>query len=232
MWGARQLVTLDNRPIRSRGRHLWRGEFDGEKVIAMGNTPYDDLTQRRTFLLADTQYSLLLDELSGAASGKLRQHFQLLPGEAAIDLAGPTAHTMNEAGANLLVRALPAPQLSMTWKEGWLSTLYMQKKPRPAFAFVQPQAAGQKAFFLTLLAPLPENRRVWHVTFGFEQNGQPARIPPDTIRLRTNHREDYPLTWSHAEKRAVLRKNFAPLQEQDRHSAMYEQEWPELKKNR
>lgn len=106
------------------------------------------------------------------------------------------------------------------------------KKNAAGIYFVQPQAAGQKAFVLPLLAPLPENRRVWHVTFGFEQNGQPARIPTGTIRLRINHREDYTLTWSHAEKRAVLRKNFAPLQEQDRHNAMYEQEWPELKKNR
>ena len=226
---AHQLVTLENKPIRSRGRQLWHGEFPSLKVISMQNNPYDTLTHRRTFFLLDNQYILILDELSGKASGELRQHFQFMPGRAVFDSLSLVARTQNIKGANLLVKTLKSAQeMTLVQEEGWISREYMKKEPRPAFAFVQPKRAGQSVVFLTLIVPLPEKRQIWSAELSFEKAGRPVTELTDTIHLRLNNLEDYTLTFSHEKKRAALKKNFKPFKESDQHQAFYMLERPDI----
>ena len=172
--------------------------------------------------MLDNQYIIILDELSGAASGELRQHFQFMPGEAVFDSASLAAKTLNTQGANLLVKNMKSvPEMTLVEEEGWISLEYIKKEPRPAFAFVQPKKAGQTAVFLTLIAPLPEKRQIWSARLSFEKAGKPVTELTDTIRLRLNNLEDYTLTFSHEKKQAALKKNFKPYKEDDQHQAFY-----------
>lgn len=172
-----QLVSLDKKPILSRGRKI------GEKTLAatetrpaadiliLENEPVPGLFHRRTFQLIDGRFFVILDELSGQAAGELRQHFQLLPGDWRFEKEQQRAWTVHPGKVDLLIAGavIPNAEISLQEEEGWLSTVYMKKERRPAMAFVQKKAAGETRRFATLLYPIEQNETLDPGTLHFTQ---------------------------------------------------------------
>lgn len=159
-----QLVSLDEQPIQSCGRKIVSRSisasetFPSMEVLTLENEPVPGLTHRRTFLLADSRFFVIFDELSGSASGQLRQHFQFLPGEWTFQPEQLRAFTQHPNAPNLLLvgaETAAQPAISLEEEDGWISTRYMQKERRPAFAFTQSKSASETVRFSTLLFPTP-----------------------------------------------------------------------------
>ncbi len=155
-----QLVSLDNKPIRSRGQKLSQKSVpnaDGSPGIdslTLANEPVDGLRHERTFTLVDGRFFVILDVLSGTASGELRQHFQLMPGEWRWNPETFTATTLHDGHANLILVEAKQPGVSYAEEEGWISNRYMEKERRPAFAFVQKKDADAAVCYATALIPV------------------------------------------------------------------------------
>lgn len=178
--GVHQLTTLNDLPILSRGRKVGQRSFlaEGKRPAAeeliLENEPVEGLIHRRTFQLIDGRFFVILDELSGAASGELRQHFQFLPGDWRLDVVQNAAWTKHPQNANLLLVGAKSPgaEISLEEEEGWISTRYMQKERRPAFAFVQTKKENEIRRFATALYPVSrgESAEPRGLTFSLDEN--------------------------------------------------------------
>ena len=186
---AHQMVTLDDLPVASRGRKILQQSLPGLDVTILENVANAGFTHRRSVYLVEGKYLLVLDELSGKAGGILRQHFQFVPGPWVLDRSRLTARTLFSKGPNLVVKGWNAPGVSVEEEEGWISPRYMEKEPRPAFAFIRGKRPGEKQVFLTLLLPLPAERQISEVELGFLNDGRHSDTPGDTVYFRLNHRE-------------------------------------------
>ena len=157
-----QLVSLDKKPILSRGRKIGEKTLPATDtrpaadILILENEPVPGLIHRRAFQLIDGRFFVILDELSGQAAGELRQHFQLLPGDWRFEKERQRAWTAHPGKVNLLIAGaeIQNAEISLQEEEGWLSTVYMKKERRPAMAFVQKKAAGETRRFATVLYPL------------------------------------------------------------------------------
>ncbi len=198
-------ITLDNRQAASYGKLLWTAEAPGVNVISGSNQSYSDLNHARTMFMIDGQYLVILDELSGKATGKLRQHFQFMPGKAVFDRGSLTAQSENSTGVNLYIQSVPLTGgLELSEESGWISTVYNKKEPRGAFSFLQSKTDASPCRFLTFLAPLPQSRRIWDLELELVKEGE--------LHLRVNRFEDYTITFDPAKKSASLKKNFNPAE--------------------
>ena len=206
---AHQVVSLDHQPIDGKGKLLFQSASDDLDVTCLVNQVNPELTHRRTFFLVDKKYFVILDELSGAASGKLRQHFQFIEGDAAINPHNLTAKTLRN-GVNLLVASREDAKVSLAQEEGWISRSYMKKAPRPAFAFQQEKAAGKEAVFLTLLAPTAPNNKIFLHELTFLRDGHPTQEKTGTIALRINRQWTYLIRFDLDRGTANVQKVHAP----------------------
>jgi len=151
---AHQLVSLEGHEILSRGKKIAQASDETRDVLVLENEPVEGLRHTRTFTLVEKRFFVIQDELSGPASGELRQHFQLLPGEWEWDAERFMAVTKHPNAANLILVETRSPEISFTREEGWISNRYMKKEERPAFAFVQKKAPNAVCRFTTLLYPV------------------------------------------------------------------------------
>lgn len=201
------LVTLDNRQIAARGQLLWSSEGPGLNAVCGRNQAYPELAHTRTVFMVDGKYIVIFDRLDGEATGTLRQHFQFMPGPAALDASTLSAVTQNTQGPNLFLRTVPVGKpLTMTGETGWISQIYMKKEPRPAFAFVQAKEDAAPRFYLTLLAPTDENSYIYQSSLAFAENGVPTDRPTGEIRLSINNFEHYTIRFDEASGKASLEK--------------------------
>lgn len=223
---AHQMVTLNDELPASKGEMLLQVEGEGMDVTSLINHPYPGLVHRRTFLLVDGKYILILDELSGEAGGVLSQHFQFMPGNALFDSGSLRARTLNKDGANLVVETLQSDLMDIQLRqtEGWVSTVYMEKQMRPAFAYDQEKLPGENAYFLTALIPLPENRQLWDLRFGFLENGYHSTAMTDQIYLGINNSEKYVINLDFDSGQFSATKKSSELSEQALHDAYYDKE--------
>jgi heparan-sulfate lyase len=101
-----------------------------------------------------TKYFILVDEAFGKATGDVRLHFQLAPGEALFSEKEFSVNSAFEQGWNVLVRANPQKGMKLEEEEGQVSFKYTMKEPRPAFCYrmnKEPEAINLR--FITLVAP-------------------------------------------------------------------------------
>ena len=173
---AHQLISIDNKEIQSdRARMVARDSSPLAEVLVVENHPYPELLHRRTVILLDKRYLLLLDEVSGKETGSLRQHFQFEPGAWKCDPATLSARTERPDRVNLLVLgASGGPPVKLEEEEGWISYRYMVKEKRPAFAFVREKKDDKKVVFLTVLLPAPKGEAFATPELGFTRNGRPV----------------------------------------------------------
>jgi heparan-sulfate lyase len=188
---AHQVVTIDNQPIDGKGRLAFQKSFQNIDVTSLENQVNRDLCHRRTFFLVDKKYFVILDELSGNASGKLRQHFQFTEVPYALENDRLVAKTMKDKGANLYVASSENNNISLVEEEGWISRKYNEKEKRPAFAFTQDKKANETKCFLTLIAPTPHDKRINSAEITFLKDGKPTIERTNSIGLRINHETYY-----------------------------------------
>ena len=183
---AHQLVTLDDRSISMKGKKILDSSSDELDVLVVENEPVTKLTHRRTVLLLAKKYFIILDRLSGAASGKLRQHFQFMPGPCQFDETKLIAQTTPEAkdAVALFLHTANAPGISFEKEEGWISKKYMRKEPRPAFAFVQDKSKNQTCYFAAVLIPTKPGQKISPVVLNWSEED-------NTISLSVGASEKY-----------------------------------------
>ena len=181
---AHQLVSLDDKPILSRGQKLESRSAPASAdhppldILKLKNEPTDGLIHCRTFFLVDKRFFVIIDDLSGPASGELRQRFQFLPGSWSLNKEKLTAFTQHAQAPNLiLAEAKPAAEsepISVVEEEGWISSVYMKKEQRPAIAFVQHKQANESRRFATLIYPVAPSEnaaeQIVDITVDAEEN--------------------------------------------------------------
>jgi heparan-sulfate lyase len=208
---AHQMVSLDDLPVAARGRKVLSRSVPGLDVLVLENEANAGFRHRRSFLFIDNRYFLILDEISGDAAGRLRQHFQFVPGPWTMDGDRLSARTMFADGPNLLVKTMAQPGLSLHEEEGWIAPKYMKKEPRPAFAFAQDKPDGGKKHFLTLVAPLPKTRQIFQAELGFLDNdGKPTDRIEKQLYLRLNRSETYRIGFDVEANAFSLEKSTGP----------------------
>lgn len=202
-----QMITIDDAPVASRGKTVMTKSVPGLDVAVLENQAAKDFTHRRSFMLVDNAYIVLLDEVKGAATGTVRQHLQLDPAPVQIDAGRKTVRTMHADGPNLVVKSGDnAAKVTLQEEEGWWSPRYMFKEPRPAFAFIQEKTGDKPVYFLTLLAPLPKVRQLNEAKLCFLKDGKPTTEPTNEIYLRINLDTHYRIKLDPAKGEASLAK--------------------------
>lgn len=171
-----QLVSLDQNSIRSRGRKVGQKsipkgpESHSAEILVLENAPSAGFLHRRTFQLIDGRFFVILDELSGKAAGELRQHFQFLPGDWQLEKTTLRAWTKHPEKVNLILAGarIQGAEISLEEEEGWISTRYMEKERRPAFAFIQRKEPQQICRFAVVLYPVQKGEMVEPAQLDFQ----------------------------------------------------------------
>ncbi|MGE4563695.1 MAG: alginate lyase family protein, partial [Victivallaceae bacterium] len=203
---AHQMVTMDDLPVNSRGKTVFTKSVPGLDAAVLENEVNAGLTQRRSFILVENRFFIVLDELKGAATGTLQAHFQLDPAPWQLDPKRLAARTMYGDGPNLVVKGAALPGVELVEEEGWFSPKYMEKTRRPAFAFVQVKPDDKPRYFLTLLAPLPKERQLFDAKIAFFRDGKPTVEPGSDIYVRLNYSEHFLITLDPAAGTLTLKK--------------------------
>ena len=131
---------------------LWK---TGEKldVLVVENASYPDLTHRRAVFFVDKKFFVIVDEARGQATGDVDIHFQLAPSSALFDTAQYAVRTDFANGWNVMVKCMPQEGLQLNEEEGWVSYVYTQKEPRPAFRYRLKKQSAEPVRFVTIVAP-------------------------------------------------------------------------------
>jgi heparan-sulfate lyase len=149
-----QTLTLNGENSRYDARCLLWAPADSLDILVAENASYEGLTHRRAVFFVDKKYFILVDEAFGKATGDVRLHFQLAPGEALFSEKEFSVNSAFEQGWNVLVRANPQKGMKLEEEEGQVSFKYTMKEPRPAFCYrmnKEPEAINLR--FITLVAP-------------------------------------------------------------------------------
>ncbi len=128
--------------------------FWDNTLLITENPSYPGLKHRRTVHFIDQTFFVLIDEALGPATGPVELHFQLAQGAPALDLHANTAATAYPDGNNIALAAFsPTHTIRMIEEEGWVSHAYMEKAPRPAFAFTADKTTEAPLRFITVITP-------------------------------------------------------------------------------
>ena len=149
-----QTITLDGKDSAYAASLLqWKPGSDLDTLV-VENQSYPDLKHRRAVFFVRKKFFILVDEAIGTGQGNVDLHFQLAPGEPQVREDQFMVRTDFSEGANLLVRALPQPGMSLDMEEGRVSFKYGSKEPRTAFRYrVNKTSSRLGVRFVTLLYP-------------------------------------------------------------------------------
>ena len=147
-----QTLTLDGKNAAYGAKCLLWKPDDALDALVVKNRSYKGLTHRRTVLFVKKRFFVLIDDAVGTATGDLDLHFQLAPGEAVFDRKAPSVRTAFD-DANVLVRAMPQPGMTLAKEKGQVSFHYGSREPRPAFRFRVKKTGRKGVRFVTLLVP-------------------------------------------------------------------------------
>lgn len=148
---AHQTLTLDGKNSVNAARHrLWHDE-PRHTVLVCDNESYPGWTHRRTVFFVDRRFFVLLDEALGEPAGALDLHFQLAPGPAVVDTTGRVAWTLAPLGGNVLVWTPSDAPVTLCEEQGYTSSQFFKKEPRPAFAYRHRDQ--RQAVYLTVVVP-------------------------------------------------------------------------------
>lgn len=151
-----QTLTLDGKDSACAAKCLLWKTGDDLDALVVENQSYKNLAHRRAVLFVKKRFFVIVDDAVGAATGDVDLHFQLAPGEAVFDREMPSVRSASD-DANVLVRALPQPGMTLEEEEGQVSFHYGNREPRPAFRFRIRKAGPGGVRFVTLVAPYKGN---------------------------------------------------------------------------
>lgn len=171
-------LTLDNRNLDHRKSHLlkWDTTLDGD--IAVIETPgYDGLTHRRAVFFVDKKFYVIADEAYGNATGDVAIHYQLLPSAPIENFADRKVSTSFNDNNNIVLKVFGAE--NMLREEGWMSSAYRVKEPRPAYAFTSHKSTSRPVRFITVIYPTdsssPDSHRI-KASYKDKNTGDGAKI--------------------------------------------------------
>ena len=149
-----QTMTLDGRDSAYAARLVqWKPGGDVDTLV-VENGSYEGLTHRRAVLFVRKEFFLFVDDALGPAAGEVDLHFQLAPGAPVVSKTHMSFRTSFEKGANVLVKALKQPGMSLEEEEGWVSYHYGKRSRRPGYSFRMTKGEGTKGLrFVTLVVP-------------------------------------------------------------------------------
>ncbi|HBB01468.1 MAG: hypothetical protein A2W86_05245 [Bacteroidetes bacterium GWD2_45_23] len=155
-----QTITLDDLNSAYAPKLLYWNTNKGLDVLVVENNSYDDLTHRRSLLFIDKRYFVIVDEVYGAATGEVGLHFQLAPGEPAVDKKNFSVQTNFPEGWNVYLQtAHNQNKMQLLEEEGWVSHQYTIKEPRPAFCFnINKTGDNPVIRYVTLLVPYKDRK--------------------------------------------------------------------------
>ena len=112
-----------------------------------------NMTHRRAVFTAGRDAFVVVDEAIGEAAGSVNTHFHLAPTMIEMGLDRLSVYTKFPASsANLLIKGIEQPGLSMGVKKTFVSYSMGQKVKRPALSFQLDKPAGTTKRFITVLA--------------------------------------------------------------------------------
>ncbi|WP_163931674.1 alginate lyase family protein [Paraferrimonas sp. SM1919] len=164
---AHQTVTLDNKDVDQKPKHILWHDSDNLSVVVVDNQSYEDLKHRRSIIFVNKELFVVHDELSGEATGTVRAHYQFVPTTPVFSDNGLTVDSNFADGANLLVKTFDQTasdswfsslfggesKLKMEQEEGWVSYLMNDKLERPAWAYAIDKTDAKDVAYLTALYP-------------------------------------------------------------------------------
>lgn len=126
-------------------------DWDDKGAVTVKNSPYEGFDHVRSFRLQKDGTLLVKDVVSGAASGEVELHFNLLPGN--LELSGNVVRTCFEDGNNISIATRVSTRSDIRFYEGWTSPIYKEKIQRPSYAVVADKKAGRDLVFTTVIKP-------------------------------------------------------------------------------
>jgi len=145
-------IAGKNRPSRLKQTKLnqWLRGTDIDYVDASGPASREGHIHRRRIAYVRGKYWVMIDDVQGKEKGtdQVDMYFQFAPSEVRID--GPTVRTDFKQGANLMVKVMEVPGLTVHGDEGWMAVEYKVVKPRPRVRF---SVNGLPATLASLLCP-------------------------------------------------------------------------------
>ena len=148
-----QTLTLDGRDTAYYPKQLFWSPGEDLDVAVVENQSYQDLGHRRAVFFVDKSFFIIVDEAIGSATGDVAIHFQLVPGDAVLDIQNLTAKTVFTEGWNVQVTSVISDGAVMKEEQGQVSFSYTQKEDRPAFCYQVNKAGTGWLRFVTLVVP-------------------------------------------------------------------------------
>lgn len=147
-------VTLDGKNFETTdAKQLVWSDEENLTTLVYENASYADYLHRRSFFLVQGEVLVIVDEVTGAAKGKVGVNFQLAPGELRIGKNNHMVKTMFEDGNNIYVRTFSPSKIQLVEKEGMVSYAYRQKEPRPAYSIEAEKGANEDMIFVSVVVP-------------------------------------------------------------------------------
>ncbi|OYX82597.1 MAG: heparinase [Flavobacteriales bacterium 32-34-25] len=155
---AHQTLTIDNKNIENNAQlQKWETSTNLD-ILSYSNPSYKDLNHQRTFLFIDKTFFVIIDRAIGTAKGNLGIHYNLKEDSKA------TANTSNNSiitnyadGNNLLIQLLNKDKVSLKEESSFVSYVYQQETPRPAFIFEKIKNDDKTEDFISLVYPYNGN---------------------------------------------------------------------------
>ncbi|WP_185969007.1 heparin-sulfate lyase HepC [Carboxylicivirga sp. M1479] len=148
-----QTLTLNNEDLFVDAQLIdWMTSPELDKLV-YENPSYEGLTHQRTVYFIDQSFFVIVDKAIGPASGQIDLHYQLVEGDAVVDVANKRAYTTFRDDNNLLIQCFANAPVTMLEEEGKVSYAYRRELKRPAFAFQQSKTDTSNTQYITVIYP-------------------------------------------------------------------------------
>lgn len=147
-------LTLDGKNLENRNSITKKWQPEGDvQILVTENQSYKDFTHKRSFYFVEGKYFVILDEVSGKATGTVNVNYQLCDGKIAINTEHLTLNTLFEGSNQVKMQCIAPEGTVLKEEEGWYSIAYRQRTPRTAIS-LNTEKKGEKTLrYLTVIVP-------------------------------------------------------------------------------
>lgn len=147
-------VTLDDKNLETTDAQklVWE-EKENLVTFVYENQSYQELAHRRSFFFVENEVLVIVDEVSGDATGRVSLNFGLLPATLDIDKTTNTVTTLFDDDNNIAITTISPSTTTLVENEGWVSYGYRQREERPAYAIESQKGDDKDMIFITVIVP-------------------------------------------------------------------------------
>jgi len=145
-------VTLDDRNYDDPEPEVLCWRSDSAQLLSVSHEAYNGLSRRRSIRFVKEKFFVIVDEVSGPATGKLSLRNCLGTGSVAEDAKGKFIYWDGQAGLRVVVSGPDGHRISV--EKDWCSEALHEKKERPVIR-LDVMRTGESALqrFVTVLYP-------------------------------------------------------------------------------